>query len=77
MGSNSYYLKKNNNIDKMNLYFNNECTKLDSVVVEDKDFFLKIDSIKSNYLVNTNIDSLFRFNFINNDVITYDFRYEK
>jgi len=77
MGNNSYYLKKINNIDKMNLYFNDECITLDSVVVEDKDFYLKIDNIKPNYLLSTDIDSLFTFNFLNNDVVRYDFRYEK
>ena len=76
-GNNSYYLRKINNIDKMNLYFNHECIKLDSVVVEDKDFYLKIDSIETNYLLTTNIDSLFKINYINNDVVKYDFRYEK
>ena len=77
MGNNSYYLRKINNIDKMNLYFNDECIKLDSVVVEDKDFYLKIDNIQPNYLLSTDIDSLFTFNFLNNDVVRYDFRYEK
>ena len=77
MGDNNYYLRKINNIDKMNLYFNDECIKLDSVVVEDKDFYLKIDNIKPNYLLGADIDSLFTFNLLNNDVIKYDFRYEK
>tara|TARA_B100001142_G_scaffold209295_1_gene207409 strand:- start:175 stop:747 length:573 start_codon:yes stop_codon:yes gene_type:complete len=77
MGDNNYYLRKINNIDKMNLYFNDECTKLDSVVVKDKDFYLKIDSIQTNYLLTTSVDSLFTINYLNNDVIKYDFRYEK
>lgn len=75
--NNIYYLKNNNNINKMNLYFDNECVNLDSVIVKDESFQLKINNIKTNYLLNNNLDSLFALNFLNSDVIKYDFRYEK
>ena len=75
--NNIYYLKKINNIDEMNLYFDNECVNLDSVIVKDKDIHLRINNIKTSYLLNNNLDSLFTINFLNSDVIKYDFRYEK
>jgi hypothetical protein len=77
MDNNIYYLKKNNKLDKMKLYFDNECMNLDSVIVKDESFQLKINNIKINYLLNKNLDSLFVLNFLNSDVIKYDFRYEK
>jgi len=75
--SNIYSLKKINGIDTMNLYFNDNCSSLDSILVKDKKLTLNISNIKINFLNKDSFDSTFAFYDLDKNVKKYDFRFEK
>ena len=74
---NKYYLKTNKYLEEISLFFNNDCTVLDSVIVKDKNLNLSLNEIKFSYFSSNSFDSLFTLSLSNEDYIKYDFRYEK
>ena len=69
------YLFKNKAVArKPKVYFNENCNKIDSVILYENEYKMLINNISINTLSTEHIDSLFKFQFNKDEIIIYDFR---
>ena len=72
--NNSYKVKNKSLIGDMYLYFSLNCKNIDSLYIKNEHTDMLIKNIIINPLNNMQIDSLFTFDFEDQDIEVYDFR---
>ena len=75
--NNTYVFKNKLKFGKTKLYFNDNCAKLDSIIIYKNEYKIKIHDIVLDTLSIDSINNLFSFDFENEELKIYDFRTQK